>query len=203
MILDKVGAEEQEVLGTQDLRDLAEEAAPASGREVPERATEEHDKAWADGWRDLLKVALEIADHAMDGEAGILVDQCGRAVAHHRLGHVDRHVSRERAGLVQGIEQHPRLRGCAGPEFDQLGGAGGLGDVGREPLEDSALGARGVVLRQFADTVKQLRAAVVVEVFRREFFERPRQPVENVVGERALRGSVEVALDHALRERLC
>ena len=62
-------------------------------------------------------------------------------------------------------------------------------------LEDRALGARRVVLGQLADAVEQLRAARVVEVLGRQLLERPRQPVEHVVGEAALVRLVEAALD--------
>ncbi len=56
------------------------------------------------------------------------------------------------------------------------------------------------MLRQLAATVEQLRAAVVVEMLGRQFLERPRQPVEHIVGEPALRSCLQVTLDHALRE---
>ena len=55
-------------------------------------------------------------------------------------------------------------------------------------LEDRALGARRVVLGQVADAVEQLRAAGVVEVLGRQLLERAREPVEHVVGQRALVG---------------
>ena len=59
-------------------------------------------------------------------------------------------------------------------------------------LEDRALGARRVVLGQLADPVEQLGAAGVVEVLGRQLLERPGEPVEHVVGERALVAGAEV-----------
>src|SRR3954452_8042563 len=62
-------------------------------------------------------------------------------------------------------------------------------------LEDRPLGARGVVLGELGDPVEQLAPARVVEVLGLDLLERTRQPVEDVVGERALVAGPEVGAD--------
>ena len=134
--------------------------------------------------RYVLEVALEIADDPVHLKARVLLDQRLRAVAHHALGDIERHVALERAGGLQGVEQHARLRGGARAELDELAGACQLGDLLGAPLEDRALGARLVVLGELADPVEQLGAARVVEVLRRQLLERSREAVEDVLGKR-------------------
>ncbi len=140
-------------------------------------------------------MALEVADHPVHAQAGVLERQLVGAVAHHALGDVHRHVAFERAGAVQGVEQHARLGGGARAQLDQLDGAGEGGDLRGGGVEDPALGAGRVVLGQLADSVEQLGAAGVVEVLGGQFLEGPGQPVEHVLGERALLGTAEVGVD--------
>ena len=104
----------------------------------------------------------------------------------HRLGHVDRDVAAQRSRRRERAEQHARLLRGPGAQLDDLGRARGLRDARGLGDEDRALGARRVVLGQLADPVEQLRADRVVEVLGRQLLERARQPVEDVVGERAL-----------------
>ena len=44
--------------------------------------------------RQSAEVLLEVADHAVDAQAGVFADQPHRRLAHRRLGEVDRHVER-------------------------------------------------------------------------------------------------------------
>ncbi len=175
--------------------DLAQEAAAAAGREVADRAAEERDDARAGGGRDAVEVALEVADHAVHAQPGVLAGERLGAVAHHALGDVHRDVALERAGRLQRVEQHARLGGGAGAELDELDRVGQLGDLRGALLEDRALGARGVVLGQLADLVEQVGAAGVVEVLGRQLLERAREAVEHVVGERAFVRAVEMRVD--------
>ena len=140
-------------------------------------------------------MALEVADHAVHAQARVLLGERLRAVAHHALGHVHRHVALQRAGGVQRVEQHARLRGRARAELDELDRARQRRQLGRGLLEDRALGARRVVLGQLADPVEQLGAARVVEVLGRQFLERAREAVEHVLGERAFLAAVEMRVD--------
>ena len=167
-------------------RDPAQEAAAAAGREVADRAAQEGDRARALRARDPVQVALEVPDHAVHVEARVLLDQVLGGLAHDRLGHVEGQVAAQRARLGHRVEEHAGLRGVAGAELEQLLGLPRRDDVGRVGLEDRPLGARRVVLGELADLVEQLRAARVVEVLRRQLLERLGQPVEHVVGERAL-----------------
>ena len=194
-VLDQVGAHQQVVVGAEQAADRAQEATAAAGLEVADGAAEERDDPRPDRRGHAVEVALEVADHAVHAQAGVLLGERLRAVAHHALGHVDRHVALQRAGGVQRVEQHARLRGRARAELDELDGARQRRQLGRGLLEDRALGARGVVLGQLADPVEQLGAARVVEVLGRQFLERPREAVEHVLGERAFLAAVEVRVD--------
>src|SRR5204862_6848083 len=142
------GPHQQVVLRPQKGGDLAQEATAAAGREVPDRAAQEGHYARTHRLGDAVEVALEVADHAVDVQAGVLLDQLRGAVTHHRLRHVYRDVADERAGLVQRIEQHARLGGRAGAQLDELGGVGQLRELLGAPGEDRPLGARRVVLGQ-------------------------------------------------------
>ena len=147
------------------------------------------------GCRNVLQVALEVADHAVDPEPGILRGQRLGALAHHALGDVHRHVALERAGRAESVQQHPRLGRRARAELHQLHRARQLRQLLRAFAEDRALAARGVVLRQLADLVEQPRAAGVVEVLGGQLLERAREAVQHVLGQRAFLGAVEVRVD--------
>src|SRR5205085_5424033 len=70
-----------------------------------------------------------------------------------------------------------------------------LGELAGGLLEDRALGARRVVLGQLADAIEQLRAARVIEMLGGKLLEGPREPVQHIVGERALLVAVKVRVD--------
>ena len=132
------------------------------------------------------EVTFEVADDSMHGQARIFAVELVRAGAHNRLGHIEWDVALERAGGREGVEHEAGLRGAPRAELHELVGAGELGQLARPLSEDRALGARLVVLGELADALEQLRAARVVEVLRRQLLERAREPVEDVLGERAL-----------------
>jgi hypothetical protein len=194
-VLDQVGAHQQEVILVQEFANLAQEAPAAAGGEVADRAAEKRDDARADRGRHAIEVSLEVADHAVHLKARILLGQLGGAVAHHLLGDVDGHVAAQRAGVVERVEQHPRLGRGPRAQLDQLTSARQPRELVGLVLENRALGARRVVLGQLADAVEQLGAARVVEVLRRQFLERPREAVEHVVRERAFIRPCEVRVD--------
>ena len=196
-VLDQVGAQQQMVdAGTQELGDAAQEAPARARGEVADGAAQEGDDARAVvGFGDVGEVALEVADDAVHAQAGELVDQLVGAREHHRLGHVERDVAAQGARLGHRAQQQPRLGRRARAELDELRGAGGLDDLGAALLEDRALGARRVVLGQLADAVEELGAAGVVEVLGRQLLERPREAVEDVVGQRALVAGADEGLD--------
>ena len=114
----------------------------------------------------------------------VLVDELSRALAHSRLRNVDR----DEALQLHRVDQQARLRRVARAELDQLGCARDLGDAARVRLEDRALSARRVVLRQLADLFEQLGAPRVIEVLRGDLLERSREPVEHVLAQRPLGG---------------
>src|ERR1700733_3554646 len=93
-----------------------------------------------------------------------------------------------------------RLRRRAGAELDQGGRIAGSGeDLGRAPAEDLPLGPGRVVLDQLGDLLEQLRAALVVEVLRRQLLRVGAEAGANVLRHR-LRGvgiEMDVDRDHA------
>ncbi len=88
----------------------------------------------------------------------------------------------EAAGVAHRAQQVAGLGGRAGAELDQRPRrAGGGDDLGRALGEDLALGARRVVLGQLGDLLEELRAALVVEVLRRQLLRRGGEAGADVV----------------------
>ena len=122
--------------------------------------------------RDPLEVELEVADEAADRDVVVLVGDPLRRLAGDLLGDVDRDIGLEAAGVAHRVEQDPGLGRRARAELDQRARlAGGGEDLGGALLEDLALAAGRVVLGQLGDLLEELRAALVVEVARRELLE--------------------------------
>ena len=144
---------------------------------------------------DVAEVALEVADDAVHVQARELVHQRVGGLQDHRLGHVEGHVATQAAGGGHGAQQQACLGRRPRAELDELGGARGRDDVLRTRREDRALRPRRVVLGQLADAIEEFGAAGVVEVLGRQLLERLGEPVEHVVGERALVLRADVGLD--------
>ena len=144
--------------------------------EVADRAAEEGDQprpGLARG-RRALEVGLEVADQPVDVEPGVLLDQRRGGFAGDLLGDVDRDVGAQGARVAHRVEQVAGLRGRAGAELDQRRRvARGGDDLGRALDQDLALAAGRVVLLELGDRLEELRAALVVEVLRRELLRRP------------------------------
>jgi hypothetical protein len=140
-------------------------------------------------------VAFEVADHPVDLEPVVLVDQRPGRLLERGLRDVQRYVAAEGAGTLHGSQQHPRLLGGARAELDKLTGA----DLGDDLIgalgQDLHLGPRRVVLGQLADQLEQLRAARVVEMLWRQFLERAGESVQHVVGQHPLGRLVEERVD--------
>ncbi len=184
------------VAGSEEAGDPDQELAPLARVEVADRAAEEGDQPRRAVAVDPLEVDLEVADQAADFEAGVLVDQGLRGFVGDLLGDVDRDVGAQAAGGAHRVEQVARLRGRAGAELDQgAGSAGGGEDLARAVAQDLALAAGRVVLGQLGDLLEQLRAALVVEVLRRELLGRGGQPLAHVLRHRLGGAGVEVDVD--------
>ena len=79
------------------------------------------------------------------------------------LGNIDRDVGDR---ILEMFEQHPRLHAGAGAEADQLRvRADRFGHFAAVTPQELGLGAGDVILRQLADFLEQLRAALIVEKF--------------------------------------
>ena len=112
------------------------------------------------------------------------------------LGDVDRHVGLQAAGVAHRVQQVAGLGRRAGAELDQGAGLSGRGeDLGRALAEDLPLGPGRVVLRQLGDLLEQLRAALVVEVFRRQLLRVGAEAGADVARHRRRRVGVEVDVD--------
>src|SRR5207248_1113074 len=90
-----------------------------------------------------------------------------------RVRDVDGDVAQPRLTCEQRLDDAARLRGAAATEFDERDfktPRRALDYLAGAAREDFAFGARQVVFRQATDGLEELRAEVVVEVFRREEF---------------------------------
>ena len=150
---------------------------------------------------DPLEVVLEVADEAADVEARVLVDQRLGGLVGDLLGDVDRDVGVEAAGVAHraraggGSSRPSRSRARPGSR-----GAPAAATISAERVgEDRALGPGRVVLGQLGDLLEELRAALVVEVLRRQLLRRRREAGADVArpSSRAVVG-VEVDLDRSL-----
>jgi hypothetical protein len=200
-VLDQVRPEQEGVALAQHAAHVAQQSPAAAGREVPDRAAEErHEPPAAVRRGDLAEVALEVADHAVHLQAGVVVDQLVGGLAHHPLGHVHGDIPR---GTVHRVEQHARLQRGARAQLDQLRrGARRRDDLARAVPQDRRLGARRVVLGQLADGLEQLRAARVVEVLGRDLLERLGEAVQRVVGQAPLGALADVDVDDRVHASL-
>ena len=167
---------------------LAQEAAAAAGREVADRAAEEGDDARADARRGTWsRWRSKSPTMPCTSQPGYSSTSASARRADHALGDVERHVARAACPASCSASSRTRVF-AAVPEPSSTSSTAPVSSAisAGARLEDRALGARRVVLGQLADAVEQLGAARVVEVLGRQLLERPREPVEHVVGERAL-----------------
>ena len=116
-------------------------------------------------------------------------------LTHHRLGDVDGHVAAQGAGVGHRAQQQPRLGRGARAELDELGGARARPRSPRCAARGSRARCASGSTRAARRSVEQLASRGVVEVLGRQLLERPREPVEHVVGQRALVLGADVGLD--------
>ena len=128
---------------------------------------------------------VEVADHGVDLEAGVVVGQPHGGRAQELVAHVEGHVAAQRAVRDHGVEQDPGLVARPGPELDQRVGQRDFGDLGGESIEQLALGPGGVVLGQPGDLVEEPAALLVVEPDRRDgLLAAGSSPTQDVVAQR-------------------
>ncbi len=198
--LDQIGAEQEAIVRPHQGGEAGEKVAPGRGVEVADRAAEEGDQATALAVGDALEVVLEVADEAAHGEARVLPDQRLGSLVGDLLGDVDRDVGLQAAGIAHRAEQVAGLCRRAGAELDQrLRPAGGGNDLAAALGEDRALGPGRVVLGQLGDLLEQLRAALVVEVLRRQLLGLGRESGANIASHRrgGVGSEVDLDRDHA------
>ena len=159
-----------------------------SGSRLPIVLPEEGDQPSAVG-RQPVEVAVEVAHHGVDREAGVLVGQGGgrRPQGARR----SRRAARSAAGVPVACMASSSTRDLSqvpAPSSTRVSAPERRGDLRGVGLEDGALGPGRVVLGQPGDLVEQLAAPVVVEPDRRQPLGRGREPGPHV----ALQGAAEV-----------
>ena len=90
LALDQVGAEQKVIVGPQQVGDARQEAGTLRRLEVPDRAPEQCDHAWA-GERHPLQIPLEVTDEPVDDDPVLRGDRLGH-LACDLLRDVDRRV---------------------------------------------------------------------------------------------------------------
>ena len=101
---------------------VGQELRARAGLEVADGAAEEGDEPAAPG-RQQRQVLLEVADHGVDLDAGVLRGDLLAGRGEHRLVDVEGHEAPQRPGPVQRVEQQPGLLRGAAAELDQGVGA--------------------------------------------------------------------------------
>ena len=158
---------------------MAQEGGGGMRLEIADgRSREEADTRLRSGTTRQPERLGEVGLDRQHGQPRIVASQLGRLLQQHLGRNVDRNIGGDRR---RRLEQHPRLAGRTGAEFDQRRvGRNQLRHLGGMAFEDRKLAAGRIVFRQPRDLFEQLRAQLVVEVFRREPL-RPRRQASNDV----------------------
>ena len=115
-------------------------------------------------FRQFERVA-NVGRHRQHLELRKIGPQLGRFLLDHLAADIDRHVGRK---LRRRAQQNTRLLAGAAAELNQRRAfRDQFGDVGSVVAQSLHLATGRIVLRQFGDTLEQLRAGSVVEIFRR------------------------------------
>ena len=187
------------VFGVEQRRQAGEEVAPRIGVEVADRAAEEGDQALAIGRRGSARgrARSRRPGRGRRGRGTRSTSEL-RGLVGDLLGDVDRDVGEQAAGVAHRAQQVAGLCRRAGAELDQDAGlAGGAEDLGGALGEDLALGERRVVLGELGDLLKELGAALIVEILRRQLLGLGREAGADVALHRlaAVGGEVDFDLD--------
>ena len=114
------------------------------------------------------EVAVEVADHRVDLQPGVVVDQPGGRRPQELVAHVEGQVAAQRSLGGHGVEQQPGLVAGAGPQLDQGVGQRQLGHRRGVALQEQTLGPGRVVLGEPGDLLEEPAALLVVEPDRRD-----------------------------------
>ena len=186
-VLLQVDADQEAAAGAAEVDDASEQRGGLVREEVPKRRAGKVDRDLRRGERRPRQGERfrEVGANRPHLDIGVILRQLARRLAQVIAGDVDGHV---RGRPDQAVEQIARLHAAAAAEFDQHhAGAEPLPHLGGELFHQLQLGARDVVLVEFADAIEEDRAALVVEVLAGELLRRPSQAVEHVVKEGASR----------------
>ena len=123
---------------------------------------------------------MEVADHGMDGQAGVVAGQRIGRLPESGIAHVERDELLQAAVAQHGVEQDAGLLAGAGAQLDQHVGVGRGDDVLGVRIEDRPLAAGRVVLGQPGDGIEEAAAAVVVEIHGRKRLWRGGEPGADV-----------------------
>jgi len=173
-----VDAEEQPLVGAQDIGERAEEGAPLLDEQVADRATEERHEAPALPGQ-VVEVSGEVTDDGVDVDALVPARQRGGRFDQRRATDIHGHETAEGATCAVRVEQGCRL--VAGPraKLDNGVRAGRRGDLIGVGAQDRALRLGRVIHAEPGDLVEQRTAPVVVQPARRQD---PRRALQGASG---------------------
>jgi hypothetical protein len=110
----------------------------------------------------------DIGHHRLNQQARKIPAQTSGGLLQETGADIDRHVESRHSCRSHCGENNPALLRTPGTELDQSAGAQVWNQVRHPRLQQRALGSGRVILRQPGDFLEQLRAPVIVEVFRGE-----------------------------------
>src|ERR1035441_3479604 len=186
--LGEIGAQQQSVARAQRPADAAKNLYGLVWFEIPNaRSDVEHQLAPADATQRGYASGV-VGDDGIDSQPGKLPPELRFRLLQRGRRNINRVKQRSALPAQQLLNQDAGLAGGAGAEFDQgQRRSGMLQDIARVRLQDRALGAREIVLRQLGDLLEQRAADVVVKQFRRQPLGRRTQALEYFQGDGVVR----------------
>src|ERR1022692_4839546 len=186
--LGEIGAQQQSVAGAQRSSDAPQNPYGLVWFEIPNtRSDVEHQLAPADATQRGYASGV-VGDDGIDPQPGKLPAQLRFRFLQRGRRNINRVKQCAALPAQQFLNQNAGLAGGASAEFDQSQRRSRmLQDIARVRLQDRALGAREVVLRQLGDLLEEGRADVVIKQFRRQPLGRCTQTLEYFQGDCVVR----------------
>ena len=166
-VLDQVHAEQQAVAGVGQERAQTREQPPSLRRvEIADGAPQEEREAPPAGRGHVGEVALEIADHRVNGERRVVPGEPGGGALEGEPVHVQGHVADRPPARGGRVQDEARLLGGARPDLHDVVGKNFPDQSGNNFPQQGRLGAGRIVLGQLGDPLEQQRPRAVVKVLR-------------------------------------